>query len=110
MVSRSLFPFPPNLFLYVTLSESVSRSVISDSATPWTVACQESSVHGFLQAKILEWVAIQYSFPGYFPHAGTKPGSPTLSLFSSVLIIRGIFFGFLLFFFNSYPFTNAELL
>ena len=57
-----------------------------------------SSVHGIIQAKILKWVASQYSSPGYFPHAGTEPGSTALSLFSSVLIIRGIFFGFLLFF------------
>ena len=95
LVSRSWFPLPPKLFLYVTLRESVSCSVISDSATPWTVVCQESSVRGFLQATILEWVAIQYSSPGYLPNAGTETGSPALSLFSSVFIIRGIFFGFL---------------
>ena len=29
-------------------------------ATPWTVACH-SSVHGSLQARILEWVAISFS-------------------------------------------------
>ena len=31
-----------------------SRSVVSDSATPWTV------VHGILQARILEWVAFPF--------------------------------------------------
>ena len=36
-------------------SEIVSYSVISDSATPG------SSVHGILQARILEWVAISSS-------------------------------------------------
>ena len=35
-------------------SESENRSVLSDFATPWTV-------HGILQAKILEWVAIPFS-------------------------------------------------
>ena len=30
-------------------------------ATPWTVACQASSVHGILQARVLEWVAISFS-------------------------------------------------
>ena len=30
-------------------------------ATPWTVACPGSSVHGILQARILEWVAISFS-------------------------------------------------
>ena len=35
-----------------------------------------SSVHGILQARILEWVAI--SSPGNLPNPGIKPGSPTL--------------------------------
>ena len=38
-------------------SENVCHSVMSESATPWTVAC----VHEILQAKILEWFAISYS-------------------------------------------------
>ena len=45
-------------------SVSVSRSVVSDSAAPWTVARQGtkgSSVHGILQARILEWVAVPFS-------------------------------------------------
>ena len=36
----------------------LSHSVVSNSATPWTVAHQ---AHGILQARILEWVAISYS-------------------------------------------------
>ena len=36
----------------------LSRSVVSDSVTPWTVCSPPgSSVHGILQARILEWVA-----------------------------------------------------
>ena len=42
-------------------TESVSRLVVSDSATPWTVARQTSSVHRILQARILEWVAVPFS-------------------------------------------------
>ena len=34
------------------------------------------SVHGILQARMLEWVAIP--FPGDLPDPGTKPGSPAL--------------------------------
>ena len=34
-----------------------------------------SSVHGILQARILEWVAISFS-RGIFPSPGTKPESP----------------------------------
>ena len=33
-----------------------------------------SSVHGILQARIVEWVVI----PGDFPNPGIKPGSPAL--------------------------------
>ena len=34
------------------------------------------SVHGILQARILEWVAIPS--PGDLPNPGIKPGSPAL--------------------------------
>ena len=34
------------------------------------------TVHGILQARILEWVAI--SFPGDLPNPGIKPGSPAM--------------------------------
>ena len=40
---------------------AVLCSVVSDSLTPWTAACQGSFVHGIFQARILEWVAISYS-------------------------------------------------
>ena len=39
----------------------LSRSVMSNSATPWTLACQAALSMGILQARILEWVAIFYS-------------------------------------------------
>ena len=35
-----------------------------------------SSVHGILQARILEWVAVPFS--GDLPHPGIKPGAPEL--------------------------------
>ena len=41
-------------------SESVSRSVMSDFSTPCT-SFPGSSVHGMLQARILEWVAVPFS-------------------------------------------------
>ena len=43
-----------------TESENVSSSVVSDSVTPWT-SLPGSSVHGILQARILELVAILFS-------------------------------------------------
>ena len=42
-------------------SEVKSFSCVQLFATPWTVAYQASSVHGILQARILEWVTISFS-------------------------------------------------
>ena len=39
----------------------LSRSVMSNSVTPWTVARQAPLSMGILQARILEWVAIPSS-------------------------------------------------
>ena len=43
--------------------------------TPWTIAV--SSIHGILQERILEWVAIRS--PGVLPGPGIKPTSLTSS-------------------------------
>ena len=43
---------------------------------PMKCSLPGSSVHGILQARILEWVAI--SSPGDLPDAGIEPGSPAL--------------------------------
>ena len=40
------------------------------------------SVHGILQARVLEWVAI--SFPGDLCYPGNEPWSPTLQADSSL--------------------------
>ena len=39
----------------------LSHLVMSDSATPWTIACQASLSMGILQARILEWIAVPSS-------------------------------------------------
>ena len=44
-----------SIFDSIEVKGSESRSVISDSVTPWTI------VHGILQARILEWVAFPFS-------------------------------------------------
>ena len=56
-------------------------SVVSDSATPWTVACQAPLSMGILQARILEWltmpssrVASQPRFPAL--RADSLPSEP----------------------------------
>ena len=50
-----------------------SRSVVSDSATPCTVGRQVPLSMEFLQARILEWVAM-LSLQGIFPIQGLNPG------------------------------------
>ena len=58
-----------------------SCKVVSGSfITLWTVACQDSSVHGISQARILEWLAISLAFPGDLSNPGIKPASPALQV------------------------------
>ena len=55
-----------------TESESVSRSVVSDSfVTPWTVARQAP-------LSIEYWSGLPFPSPRDLPDPGTKPGSPEL--------------------------------
>ena len=52
--------------------EKWSRSVVSDSATPWTSSLPGFSLHGILQARILEWVAISFSRGSSRPRDRTR--------------------------------------
>ena len=51
---------PPHHFCCVKRSKSVSQSVMSDSLWPHG-SLLGSSVHGILQERILEWVAVPFS-------------------------------------------------
>ena len=53
----------------------LSRSVVSDSATPWTVACQAPLSMGISQARILKWVPISHS-RGSSPSQESNSGLP----------------------------------
>ena len=55
---------------FKSLSESESHSVLSDSLRP------HGLVHGILQARILEWVAVPFSRG--LPNPGIEPRSPAL--------------------------------
>ena len=56
-------------------SESVSRSVVSDSATLWTVACQDPLSMGFSRQKY--WNGLPCTPPGELPpDLGIEPTSP----------------------------------
>ena len=47
-------------------------SVVSDSVTPRTFSPPGSSVHGILQARILEWVVISFSRGSSWPRYQTR--------------------------------------
>ena len=53
-------------------SESISRSIVSDSLQPHDYSLPGSSVHGILQAEILEWVAITFSRASSWPRDPTR--------------------------------------
>ena len=50
--------------------------VMSDSWDPMDCSPPGSSVHGILQARILEWLS--FPSPWDLPDPGIKPGSPVL--------------------------------
>ena len=52
----------------------LSRSVVSDSAIPGTVARQAPLSTGILRARILEWLD-SVRLPGYLPNPGIEPTS-----------------------------------
>ena len=62
------------------LNEHVSEShlVVSDSATPWTY-----TVHGILQANILEWVAFPFSRRSSLPRDRTQVSHVAEGFFTS---------------------------
>ena len=53
---------------------SVKCLVVSDSATPWTVALQVPLSMGFSRQEY--WSGLPFPSPGYLPNLGTEPGSP----------------------------------
>jgi len=57
---------------HITRAVSESHSVVNDSLRPHG----PHTVHGILQARILEWVA--FPFSRGLSNPGTKPGSPAL--------------------------------
>ena len=55
---------------------AVLCSVISDSVTPWTVACQAPLSMGIFRQEY--WSGLSCPPPGDLPKPGTKPRSPAL--------------------------------
>ena len=55
---------------------SFSCSVVSDSVTPWTVACQAPPSMGFSRQEY--WSGLSFPSPGGLPNPGIKSASPAL--------------------------------
>ena len=51
-------------------------SVVSDSATPWTVACQAPPSMEFSRQEY--WNGLPFPSPGDLPNPGIEPRSPAL--------------------------------
>ena len=60
-------------------SESVSHSVMSSSATPWTVACQAPLSMGYSRQEY--WRGLLFCFPD-LSNRGIEPGSPASQAYS----------------------------
>ena len=61
MLRACLTSLIPSLIVLSPFYAVLSHSVVCNSAFPWTVGPQGSSVHGICQARILEGVAISFS-------------------------------------------------
>ena len=72
MYDRATLLYGTNEHDVVNQLRLLRRSVVSDSATPWTVASPGSSVHGIVQARILERVAMPSSRGSSPPKDGTQ--------------------------------------
>ena len=71
-----LFTLCRNPLAVNPLTESVSCSVVSDSATPWTVTYQAAPSMGFSKQEY--WSGLPFLFPGDLPDPRIEPRSPTL--------------------------------
>ena len=62
---------------HLTEKSLFSCSVMSNSVTPWTVACQAPLSMGFPRQEY--WSGLPFSPPGDLPDPGIKPASPALA-------------------------------
>jgi len=64
----------PNFIRIIHENEGISRSVMPDSATPWTVAMDGSTEFSRQEY----WSGLPFPSPGDLPDPGIEPGSPAL--------------------------------
>ena len=71
---------PPGPLVALFLKKESESALVTQSCltlcAPTVCSLPSSSIHGILQARILEWVAI--SFSGDLSHPGIEPTSPAL--------------------------------
>ena len=65
-----------DFIFYVESVESVIHSIMSDSETPWTAACQAPLSMEFSRSEY--WRRLPFPSTGDLPNPGIKPGSPAL--------------------------------
>ena len=58
----------------------LSRSVVSDSATVWTIALQAPLSMGLFRQEY--WSELPFPPPGDLPNSGTEPRSPELQAYA----------------------------
>ena len=58
----------------ISIKSERCRSVVSDSATPWTVAHQAPQSMGFSRQEY--WSGLPFPSPGDLPDPGIEPRSP----------------------------------
>ena len=51
---------------------------MSDSETPWTIACKSPQSTGF--PRQADWIGLPFPSPGDLPDPGIKPESPALQV------------------------------
>ena len=69
-------PSPPNVADFHGVYVCISRSVVSDSVTPWTVARQAPLSMEFSRQEY--WSGQPFPSPGDLPDPGIEPRSPAL--------------------------------
>ena len=70
--TRCIIPtFPPAFLCIAKQSKVKSLSRVRLFVTPWTCSPPGSSIHGILQARILEWVAMSFSRGSFQPRDRT---------------------------------------
>ena len=74
--SETVYFLPPRSSHRIKIYWKWSRSVVSDSATPWTIAYQALLSMGFSRQEY--WSGLPFPSPGDLPNPGIEPGSPAL--------------------------------